>query len=135
VGDKVDNDEYWDYLQSLPAPNIHFIGVKYGEELYSLYKNARALVHPSESEGYCLVVAEAISVNTPVILSDIPAHREFKLPQQCFFKVGDIDELSQKLSASNIEQFISQEAIDYQRTNTWTRNAQQYLNLYYSLCE
>lgn len=44
--------------------------------LVSLMRNARALLAPSAYEGFGLPLAEALSVGTPVIASDIPSHRE-----------------------------------------------------------
>jgi glycosyltransferase involved in cell wall biosynthesis len=41
-----------------------------------LLRGARALLMPSFAEGYGLPIAEALSLGTPVICSDIPAHRE-----------------------------------------------------------
>jgi glycosyltransferase involved in cell wall biosynthesis len=41
-----------------------------------LLSNARALLAPSFAEGFGLPVAEAISVGTPIIASDIPSFRE-----------------------------------------------------------
>lgn len=134
VGDALDDYEYWNYLQTFNSSNIIFTGAKYGDELYSLYKNAAALVHPSVMEGFCLVVAEAISVNTPVILSDIPAHQEFKLPDTCFFKMGNIEQLAEKLSMPSFDDCISGEAVSYQQANTWQRNALEHLALYKELC-
>jgi glycosyltransferase involved in cell wall biosynthesis len=45
-------------------------------ELARLIGGARALLSPSFTEGYDLPVIEALSLGTPVIASDIPAHRE-----------------------------------------------------------
>ncbi|WP_340267440.1 glycosyltransferase family 4 protein [Sphingobium mellinum] len=42
----------------------------------SLLRGARALLMPSFAEGYGMPVAEALSVGTPVICSDLPALRE-----------------------------------------------------------
>ena len=44
--------------------------------LSSLLRGARALLSPSFAEGYGLPVAEALALGTPVIASDIAAHRE-----------------------------------------------------------
>lgn len=41
-----------------------------------LVRSARALLAPSFAEGYHLPVAEALALGTPVLVSDIAAHRE-----------------------------------------------------------
>ncbi len=45
-------------------------------ELAAVMKQARAVIKPSLAEGFSLVPAEALSNDIPVLLSDIPAHRE-----------------------------------------------------------
>jgi glycosyltransferase involved in cell wall biosynthesis len=45
-------------------------------DLHDLLRGARALLLPSFAEGYGMPVAEALSVGTPVICSDLPALRE-----------------------------------------------------------
>ncbi|NUQ81499.1 MAG: glycosyltransferase family 4 protein [Bacteroidetes bacterium] len=57
-------------------PDIRFTGYLPDEQIWSLMKQARALLVPSLYEGYGLPVAEALHLNTPVILSDIPVFRE-----------------------------------------------------------
>jgi glycosyltransferase involved in cell wall biosynthesis len=44
--------------------------------LRRLLRDARAALAPSFAEGFGLTVIEALTVGTPVIASDIPAHRE-----------------------------------------------------------
>ncbi|MFO1150431.1 MAG: glycosyltransferase [Alsobacter sp.] len=44
--------------------------------LRDLVGEAKALLMPSRAEGFGLPVAEALALGTPVIASDIPAHRE-----------------------------------------------------------
>jgi glycosyltransferase involved in cell wall biosynthesis len=44
--------------------------------LRSLVTHAKALLMPSFAEGFGLPIIEALAVGTPVIASDLPAHRE-----------------------------------------------------------
>jgi glycosyltransferase involved in cell wall biosynthesis len=44
--------------------------------LRRLIAHAKALLMPSFAEGFGLPVIEALAVGTPVIASDLPAHRE-----------------------------------------------------------
>ncbi len=53
---------------------IHLEGVS-AAELRVLYTHASALVFPSHAEGFGFPPLEAMSCGTPVIASDIPAHR------------------------------------------------------------
>lgn len=46
------------------------------EDLVFFYKRARALIHPSLSEGYGLTPIESLYFGTPVVASDIPVFRE-----------------------------------------------------------
>ena len=44
--------------------------------LRQLVENARAVLMPSRAEGFGLPIVEALTVGTPVLASDLPAHRE-----------------------------------------------------------
>lgn len=45
-------------------------------EVAEVLHGARALLQPSFAEGYGLPLVEALSLGTPVVASDLPAHRE-----------------------------------------------------------
>ncbi len=51
------------------------------QQVWQILKSARALLCPSFAEGFSLPVVEALASGTPVIASDIPAHRE--VSQRC----------------------------------------------------
>lgn len=55
----------------------------------ALLRGAETVVVPSRHEGYSLTVVEAIERGTPVVVSDIPAHRELLGPGRWMFGVDD----------------------------------------------
>ena len=67
------------------------------EKLGQLYSNASAYVSASLFEGLGMPVVEAMSFNIPVILSDIPPHKEVSLNRGTYFKSTDAEELSEKM--------------------------------------
>jgi glycosyltransferase involved in cell wall biosynthesis len=56
---------------------------------YDLLGRASALISVSEIEGFGLPALEALSVGTPCLLSDIPAHREAAGGGAVYFKPND----------------------------------------------
>lgn len=87
------------FLQTLKSnPNIEFTGWVSDEKLIELISKAKALIQPSLYEGFGIPPLEALYLGTNVILSDIPVFKEIYdgLPVT-FFKVGDDEDLSEKL--------------------------------------
>jgi len=68
---------------------IHFIG--YTTDVDKYYKKCDALVIPSFTEGFPLVLAEACSFGLPVVASDIEQLRDINLISHYF---NNLDELS-----------------------------------------
>ncbi|MBI3341819.1 glycosyltransferase [Candidatus Curtissbacteria bacterium] len=73
----------WDYNQIMARPRhlgiqdkVKFLGYVDHADLPGLYGGAQAFVFPSLFEGFGLPIVESLAVGTPVIASDIPAHRE-----------------------------------------------------------
>lgn len=73
-----ENETVLDHLQRSPPVKqfVHEIADLHDDELARLIRGARALLAPSAAEGFDLPVVEALALSTPVIASDIPAHRE-----------------------------------------------------------
>jgi glycosyltransferase involved in cell wall biosynthesis len=74
--------------------------------LAALYTGAQAAVVPSLTEGFGLPAVEAAACGSPVILSDIPAHRETIGDAGLFFRPTDADALQRLL-----ERVIADEAL------------------------
>ncbi len=81
-----------DVLERAPFVRDHVVEVSglSTPALARLMGLARGLLMPSFAEGYGLPVAEALSLGTPVVASDIPVHREVAGPHAAF--VDPLDE-------------------------------------------
>lgn len=73
-----ENEQIVDMLERCPALRGHVdeLGGCSDARMAALLRGARALLMPSFAEGYGMPVAEALSVGTPVLCSDLPALRE-----------------------------------------------------------
>jgi glycosyltransferase involved in cell wall biosynthesis len=73
-----ENESVIDHLQRSAAVIrlVHEVSDLSDRELAQLVGAAAALLSPSLAEGFDLPVVEGLALGTPVIASDIPAHRE-----------------------------------------------------------
>src|SRR5262249_640344 len=67
------------------------------ERLAALYTGAAAVVNPSLAEGFGLPAVEAAACGAPVVLSDLPAHRESLGDDASFFSPRDPEQLAREL--------------------------------------
>ncbi|MDP3030027.1 MAG: glycosyltransferase [Deltaproteobacteria bacterium] len=98
-----DADHETDYSKNLRRmasedPRIILTGYITGEPLKQVYSHARLFVLPSYHEGLPIVLLEAMSYGLPVVVSDIPANKEVGLPDDRYFRCGDVMDLKEKLS-------------------------------------
>jgi len=61
------------------------------EELRAQIAGARVVLCPSRDEGFGMVPLEALAAGRPVVVSDIPAHREVCGDAALYAPVGDVD--------------------------------------------
>lgn len=66
-------------------------------DLPRLVRGARALLLPSEAEGYGMPIVEALSLGTPVIASDIPVFRDISQGCVTFLPLGDAEAWSKAI--------------------------------------
>lgn len=76
---------------------VIFLGFVSNKELYTLYKNAAALVMPTYLGPSNMPPLEAANLGCPVIISDLEGHREIMGDYAEYFKTNDVDELKDKL--------------------------------------
>ncbi len=100
-----------------------------------LYRRARVLIQPSESEGFGLPVIEAMACGTPVIASDIPALREVGGSAAEYCPVGDIEAwtsrtlelLSEDLNRREVRR---RTCIEQASRFSWSENASRMTDVY-----
>lgn len=74
-------------------PDVILTGAVDDDELAALYTGARALVFPSDDEGFGLPTVEALACGTPVVACDVPALREVLGERATFVDTDDLDAL------------------------------------------
>ena len=85
-------------IENVPKDSIIFTGFLSDEQLLSYLKNADLLVQPSLYEGFGIPPLEAMSLGTPVLISDIPVFKEiYESFPVTYFKAGNTEDLSLKL--------------------------------------
>ena len=98
VGDADHKTEYSQQLIKLAKENnVVLTGFIKGEKLRQIYTHAALFVLPSYHEGLPLVLLEAMIYDLKVLVSNIPAHVEMELPNTCYFELGNIEKLAEKI--------------------------------------
>jgi glycosyltransferase involved in cell wall biosynthesis len=108
-----ENDDVIDVLERVYKSSSHILECNHlgDETLAALMANARATLMPSHVEGYGLPVAEALSMGTPVICSDLPPFREV---------AGDVPEYVDPRAGRSWARII----LDYAQPSSPARQAQ-----------
>lgn len=111
-------DDFYDKIvNSAKEDNrIKFIGFVSGDDLAELYSNASLFVFPSEAEGMPMCLLEALSYNTPCLVSDIPENIGVGKDFVQTFKVGNVEDLK-----DNLQKCINQ------KTTLFTKNSREYI--------
>ncbi|OGM01663.1 hypothetical protein A2480_00780 [Candidatus Uhrbacteria bacterium RIFOXYC2_FULL_47_19] len=98
-GSDRDYEDYLKYKASSSDSCIVFTGFQTGEILKQLFSNAYLYVHPSESEGLCTTILEAMAHGRCVLTSDIPENREPLDGSGLTFANTNVDDLANKLQS------------------------------------
>jgi glycosyltransferase involved in cell wall biosynthesis len=71
-------------------PDVTLTGLVPDDDLAAIYTGARALVFPSDDEGFGLPTVEALACGTPVVACDVPALREVLADRATFVAQNDL---------------------------------------------
>lgn len=83
----------YEQLPQMIKENITWLSHVSNQELGEIYRNASCYISASKFEGFGMPVTEAMSFGLPVILSDIPTHREVSQNKGCYFAPTDVNHL------------------------------------------
>ncbi len=135
VGESTYVDEFYDELKKSVSEDgrIQFLGFASGQALQELYSNAYLFVFPSEAEGMPMCLLEAMSYNTPCLVSDIPENLEVGKNYVQSFQVANVDDLQEKLQLciDNREELFNKNSREYIRKNfSWENVVEETLRCY-----
>lgn len=129
AGDSDHDTEYSKQLKELAKANdVVLTGFVKGEKLQELFSHARLFVLPSYHEGLPICLLEAMSYRLPVLVSDIPANKQIRLPENRFFITGNEESLIERLEQQLHYNF---EPVNYDLTPyNWDQIAMQTKTVY-----
>lgn len=112
--------EEYEGLPQAVKNGIIWISNVSNEKLGAMYRNASCYISASMFEGFGMPVTEAMSFGLPVILSDIPTHREVSQNNGNYFSPTDVDGLVSIMLRTDFHKRDYAEAIrtSYSEENT-----------------
>ncbi len=118
VGSSDHPDDYSNQVvsQCMNTPNIISTGFLTGEPLKKLLTNAGMFVLPSSHEGLPIALLEALGYGLPCVASNIPANLEVGLPEECYFELGNIEQLTNKLVEFSLKAY---EQLERDKIRAW----------------
>lgn len=120
--------------QSMPTPNIQFLGHVSHEVLWRYMSGCLAFINASSHEGLPIAVLEAAVHGAKLVLSNIPAHAEFALPADAYFGVGDINGLATLMKNVLGSDWATESwrmSVGKVSEYSWERIAEQTLRIYF----
>jgi len=91
--------------------HLHLLAYVDDKAYYTLMKHASALVFPSEYEGFGIPVLEALTLETPVIVPDLPVYRESFGELPIYYTAMDADSFLKQLPKIGNEQYQKKDAL------------------------
>ena len=115
---------------------VNILGYVDDEELSVLYSQASVFVSASAEEGFGIPPLEAMSASCPVVLSDIPVHREVCGDGALYVNEGDSQGFARKVNDLNSNSTLRNTQINLGLGKvteySWERMATETLSLYHS---
>ncbi|MDA8434249.1 MAG: glycosyltransferase family 1 protein [Nitrospiraceae bacterium] len=104
------------------------------ETLRRLYQSATVFIYPSLYEGFGIPPLEAMACGAPVVVSDIPPHREVSGDAALFFPPADHEALAgaveRLLSSGSLREEMKQRGLKKASEYSWRRVAGETMQTY-----
>ncbi|MCW3786239.1 glycosyltransferase family 4 protein [Plebeiibacterium sediminum] len=141
AGDMNQIKDYSEELYQLKGDlNVTFLGmIKEKEKLLSYLSKATLFIYPSYVEAMSMMLMEAVTVNCPVVCSDIIGNKDILNEDEVlFFKVRDVNDIANKVSwaLSNIEEMkkkANKAKERFLKEYNWDNIAEEYKSIYNQL--
>jgi glycosyltransferase involved in cell wall biosynthesis len=115
---------------------VIFHGFLEAEKYYTLLKNARCMIVPSQKEGYGLVVIEANAYGLPVIAYDVAGLRDSVKPEinGVLVQDGNIEDMARAIREmfANEESYriLAEKSLNYAKNvPKWSDQVQKFENI------
>ncbi len=117
------------------APNVRLLHGVSDEVLRDEYKKADLIFLPLKNSWANNTLLEGLSCGCPMVVTDLPATREYAGDAACFVGKGDPDAAAEKIlqlyASPEARAALGRKARErIERQYGWNRIAQQYINLY-----
>lgn len=119
--------------------DVLFTGYVPDEDRIPIYRAAQFAVFPSFYEGFGMPPLEAMAAGTPVLASDIPAHREVLGDAGCFFSTEDEEGLGRRMRElaedHGLRRGLAEKGKRRASRFTWEASAAELTRIYHLVAE
>jgi glycosyltransferase involved in cell wall biosynthesis len=127
VGGKLHDDDLYESFDEKENRNVIRTGFLEEKELACLYRRAFAFINLSLQEGFNIPILEAANCGAPLILSDIPVHREVAGENALFVDISSSDgilKVIEKMRDDNLRIKFCDKSSDLAQKYSFKKTAQ-----------
>lgn len=132
VGARLFENKLYKSFESAGSGNIVRTGFIEEDKLAALYNKCRAFVNISEKEGFNIPILEAANQGAPLVLSDIPVHREVAEDRAYFVNASDVTDVRKGLEVmmnDSVRDGYSEKARALAKKYSWKKYARIVFNV------
>lgn len=135
AGGKLHYDFLYSSFDSSESGKVVRTGFLEEKDLAALYRGALAFINLSYREGFNITILEAANCETPMILSNIPVHREVAGDCALFADIsreGGTAEAMQKILSENVRIELTKKGLELAEKYSVKKSAQKVKNVLFS---